>query len=205
VLVIGLTGGIGSGKSTVDALLAERGAKIIDGDTIAREVVEPGGPAFHAVVERFGDEVVGAGGTLDRAALAAKVFGDERARADLNSIVHPVIGTEMARRVAEEARSDDVVVMDIPLLAEGGLHRYPVAGVIVVDCPVQTAVERLVRHRRFTEADARARIAAQATREERLAIADVVVDNSGPRSALPAQIDKVWAWIEGFRAGRHPT
>lgn len=204
MLVIGLTGGIGSGKSTVDALLADRGAYIIDGDTIAREVVEPGGPAFDAVVERFGHEVVAPDGTLDRAALAAKVFGDERARADLNSIVHPVIGTEMARRVAEEADSDDVVVMDIPLLAEGGLGRYPVAGVVVVDCPVETAIDRLVRHRRFSEADARARIAAQATREQRRAIADVVVDNSGPRDALPAEVDKVWAWIEGFKAGRDP-
>lgn len=199
MVVVGLTGGIGSGKSTVSELLARRGAVVLDADAIVRELQAPGGEAYAAIVQRFGDGVVAADGTLDRPALAAVVFADDAARGDLNRITHPLVGRVMAERLAAEAETDNVVVLDIPLLAERGRGAYPVAGVIVVDCPVDVAVARLVASRGFTEADARARVAAQIGREERRAIADVVVDNSGSLAELEAQIDGVWAWIDGLR------
>ena len=190
MLVVGLTGGIGSGKSTVSALLAERGAVVVDADRIAREVVEPGGPAHDAVLARFG--------TTDRPTIAAVVFGDEQARADLNAIVHPAVGAEIARRAAA-AGPDDVVVLDIPLLVEtGGKDRYPMAGVVVVDAPIETAVRRLVEQRGMAEADVRARIAAQATREQRLAAADFVVDNSGDLEQLREEVDRCWSWMQSL-------
>jgi dephospho-CoA kinase len=197
VLLIGLTGGIGSGKSTVSAALVARGARLIDADAVVRELQEPGTPVFEAMVERFGPSIVAPDGTLDRAAVAALVFNDEGARRDLNAIVHPAVGAEILARVAAAAETDDVVVLDVPLLVEGG--RYQVAGVLVVDCPVEEAVRRLVELRGMSEADARARIAVQATREERLAKADFVVDNSGPPEALAREIDRAWAWIESLR------
>jgi dephospho-CoA kinase len=191
VLVLGLTGGIGSGKSTVSALLAERGAVVVDADRIAREVVEPGGPAHDALVERFG--------TTDRPTIASIVFEDAAARADLNAIVHPAVGAEIAARLAEHADSDAVVVLDIPLLVEtGGRARYPVAAVVVVDAPVEAAVARLVEQRGMAEADARARIAAQATRDERLAAADFVVDNSRTLDALREEVDRCWSWMRSL-------
>jgi len=199
VLVVGLTGGIGSGKSTVSGLLARRGAVIIDADLISREVVEPGGPAYAGIVERFGRDALAEDGTLDRPKLAALVFNDESARRDLNALTHPAVNAVMAQRALEQAATDNVVVLDIPLLAEGGRDRYGLAGIIVVDTPVEVAVARLVEQRGFTEADARARIAAQVTREQRRAIADVVVDNSGGLDALVAEIDRVWTWIEALR------
>ena len=199
MLVVGLTGGIGSGKSTVADLLIQRGAVLIDADRIAREVVEPGGRAYEGVVDRFGPGVVQADGTIDRPALAAIVFHDEQARRDLNALTHPAVGAVMAERMAAEAATDHVVILDIPLLAEGGRDRYGLAGVLVVDTPVETAVARLVEQRQMDEADARARIAAQATREERRAIADVVIDNSGSLEDLKAEVDRAWAWIETLR------
>jgi dephospho-CoA kinase len=202
MLVIGLTGGIGAGKSTVAGLLVERGAALVDTDLIARQVVEPGGLAFDAVVARFGPGILQPDGRIDRAALAAIVFNDSQALKDLNGITHPAVGKVMAGQVAVHAGTDDVVILDIPLLAERGREAFGVAGVIVVDTPVDVAVARLVEHRGFTEADARARVAAQVTREERLAIADVVVDNSGDLAHLRAEIDKAWAWIED---NRHAT
>jgi dephospho-CoA kinase len=195
MLVVGLTGGIGSGKSTASALLAKRGAVIIDADAIVREVQAPGGLAYDGIVERFGAGVVKPDATLDRPALAALVFADAEARADLGKLTHPYVGQVMAERLA-----DNVVVLDIPLLTEKGI--YPTAGIIVVDCPVDTAVARLVAHREFGEQDARARVAAQISREERLAIADVVVDNSGSEADLAAEVDRIWAWIEGLRDGQ---
>ena len=201
MLVVGLTGGIGSGKSTVSALLAARGAVILDADAIVRELQAPGGEAYVGIVERFGPAVVlPDSGELDRPALAALVFSDEAARADLNKLTHPLVGREMATRMAAQAATDNIVVLDIPLLAERGRGAYPVAGVIVVDCPVDVAVGRLVAGRGFTEEDARARVAAQISREERRAIADVVVDNGGSLAELEAQIDGVWTWLEGLRA-----
>ena len=198
MIVIGLTGGIGAGKSTVSGLLAERGAVIVDADLIAREVVEPGGSAYGPLVERFGPTVVAASGRLDRAALAAVVFSDPDALAALEAITHPAIQEEMARRVAARAGRDDVVVLDIPLLKD---RRSPMAGVVVVDVPEEVAVRRLVEQRGFDEGDARRRIASQISRERRRALADVVVDNSGDLAALTGEIDRVWAWIEGLRAG----
>ena len=191
--LLALTGGIGSGKSTVSGLLAEKGAVIIDADAITRELQQPGTPVFDAIVERFGDAVVAADGTLDRPALASVVFGDEQARKDLEGIVWPAVGAEMARRLAELADTDAVVLYDVPLLVESG--RAGFGGVIVVDVDPELAVERLVRQRGMSEDDARARIANQASREERRALADVVIDNSGSPDDLRRRVDEVWEWI----------
>ena len=204
MLVVGLTGGIGSGKSTVAALLAERGAATVDADALARAAVEPDGPAYPAVVERFGPGVVGEGGRLDRAALAAVVFADPAARRDLEAIVHPAVRAGVASRVAALAASGGagrVVVVEIPLLVESPASRAGLASVIVVDCPEDVAVARLVAQRGMPEADARARVAAQTSREERLALAGFVVDNSGTIEDLRAGVDRCWAWLEGLRAG----
>ena len=204
--LVGLTGGIGSGKSTVASLLAARGAVIVDADALVREIQEPGGPAYQGIVDRFGPGVVAADGTLDRPALAAIVFHDEAARRDLNALTHPLVGQVMFERIAANAGTGNVVVLDIPLLAErGGRGAYPVAGVIVVDTPVDVAVERLARYRGFTEADARARVYAQISREERLAIADFVVDNAGPPEALGEQIDRCWEWIDTLPEAEVPA
>lgn len=192
MVVVGLTGGIGAGKSTVAEMLVERGAVVVDADRIAREVVEPGRPAFDAIVSRFGGSVVAPDGTLDRAAVAALVFGDDEARRDLEAITHPAIQAEMATRMLAEAGSDRVVVLDIPLLKQ---KREPMAGVVVVDVPEDVAVARLVGQRGFDEADARARIAAQISRDARRALADVVIDNSGDRAHLEAEVDRAWAWV----------
>jgi dephospho-CoA kinase len=198
VIVIGLTGGIGAGKSTVSGLLARRGAVIVDADLIAREVVEPGGAAYAPIVERFGPGVLADDGRLDRAAVAAVVFSDPEALAALEAITHPAIQAEMARQVAAHDGRDEVVILDIPLLKD---RRTPMAGVVVVDAPEDVAVQRLVEQRGFDEGDARRRVAAQISRQQRRRLADVVVDNSGDPTALAAEIDRVWAWIEGLRAG----
>lgn len=197
MLLIGLTGGIGSGKSTVSARLAERGAVVVDADAIVREVQAPGQPVLAAMVEAFGPDVLAADGTLDRQAVADRVFTDADALATLNAIVHPAVAAEIAARLAAEADTDHVVVLDVPLLVESG--RDDLAGLVVVDVDPDLAVARLVAHRGFTEADARARIARQASREDRLAKADVVIDNSGPLDALAPQLDALWAWIQSLR------
>ncbi len=200
MIVIGLTGGIGAGKSTVAELLAAKGAVILDGDRIAREVVEPGGPAYAAIVERFGPSVVAADGRLDRAALAGIVFRDSEARRALEAITHPVIEAEMAARAAASADAP-VVVMDIPLLKA---RREPLRGVVVVDVPEDVAVHRLVEQRGFDEGDAWRRIAAQISRDERLGLADVVVDNSGGLAQLEAAVDRVWEWALALGAVTGP-
>jgi dephospho-CoA kinase len=190
VLRIGLTGGIGSGKSTVSALLTERGAVLIDADRLAREVVEPGTPGLAAVAEAFGDGVVGPDGALDRPALAAIVFADPEARRRLDGIVHPLVRARAAELVAA-APPDAVVVQDVPLLVETGqAGGYDL--VLVVEADLRVRVERLIA-RGMGEDDARARIAAQATDEQRRAAADVVLDNSGSRDELAAQVDRFWA------------
>jgi dephospho-CoA kinase len=194
--LVGLTGGIGAGKSTVSAALAARGAVVVDADQVAREVQAPGSPVLARMVERFGDHVIAADGSLDRAAVASIVFADPDALTALNAIVHPAIGAEMNRRVLEQAATDRVVVMDIPLLTEN--PRQGLQGIIVVDVPVEVQVRRLVDGRGFGEDDARARIARQSTREQRLASASVVVDNSGSVDDLAPQIDRVWSWIESL-------
>lgn len=191
VLRVGLTGGIGSGKSEVSRRLVAHGAVLIDGDLIAREVVEPGTPGLAAIVEEFGADVLLPDGTLDRPRLGAIVFSDEGRRAALNAITHPLIGRR-SQELFEAAAPDAIVVYDMPLLVEGGLAALHDV-VVVVDVPVETQLERLVARRGMSEADARARIAAQATREQRLAVAGIVIDNSGPLEALDARVDQVWA------------
>ncbi len=196
MILVGLTGGIGSGKSTVSAALAALGADIIDADQIVRDLQGPGQPLLRALADRFGDGILTADGALDRPALAAIAFGDAEALADLNKLVHPAVGKEMARRMEEASHTDRVVVMDIPLLTEN--PREGLQGIIVVDVPEEVQVERLVKFRGFDEDDARARIAKQATREARLATADFVIDNSGPVEALAPQIEQVWEWIQSL-------
>jgi dephospho-CoA kinase len=196
VIVVGLTGGIGAGKSTVSTLLAQRGAVVIDADAITKALQRPGEPVFAAIVKRFGSGVVDPGGSLDRAALAAIVFSDPAALKDLNAIVHPAVGVEILRLLEAERAGDRVVVLDIPLLVESS--RYPIAGLVVVDVDPAIAVERLVGQRGMTESDARARMANQVGREERRAKADRVIDNSGDRESLERQVDEVWAWMQSL-------
>lgn len=198
MILVGLTGGIGSGKSTVSAALARRGAVVVDADAIVHELQAPGQPVLAAMVDRFGDGILNEDGTLDRKAVAAIVFNDADALAALGEIVHPAVRDEIFRRVAENETTDNVVVLDIPLLAESGWEGL--IGTIVVDLDPEIAVARLVEHRGFGEDDARARIANQASREERVAKAAIVIDNSGTLADLEPQIDRAWAWIEGHRA-----
>lgn len=191
--VVGLTGGIGSGKSTVASLLADKGAVIIDADLISREVMAPGGVAYQPVVDRFGPSVQADDGTIDRAALAEIVFNDGAALADLNGITHPAIGRLMGERLAAARQAGGLVIMDIPLLAEGrGGDRYGLAAVVVVDAPEEQALARLVGSRGMSEADARARMASQASRADRLRVADHVIDNSGSLEDLVPEVERVW-------------
>jgi dephospho-CoA kinase len=190
VLRIGLTGGIGSGKSTVSALLAARGAVIVDADRIAREVVEPGTPGLARIVEAFGEPVLAADGSLDRAALAAVVFADPEARRQLDGIVHPLVRARAAE-LAAAAPPGAVVVNDVPLLVETGqASSYDL--VLVVEADPATRVSRLVQ-RGLTAEDARSRMAVQASDEQRRVVADVVLDNSGTAEQLAEQVDRFWA------------
>jgi dephospho-CoA kinase len=190
VVEVGLTGGIGSGKSEVARLLASYGAIIIDADVLAREVVGPGTPGLATVVEEFGAGILRPDGSLDRDQLAELVFGDEDARRRLNAIVHPLVGRRTAELKAAAA-DDAVLVHDVPLLVEAGLTAlYDL--VVVVDAPPEVQLQRLVSLRGMTEPAARARIAAQASREQRLAAADVVIDNSGTLEELEAQVRELW-------------
>jgi dephospho-CoA kinase len=202
-LMIGLTGGIGSGKSTVAASLARRGAIVIDADAIAREVVEPGMPALARLVERFGDDILRPDGSLDRPALAEKAFvsDDETPRKDLEAITHPAIGAEFIRRVSE-APPDAVVVHDVPLLVEAN-RAGDYAGVIVVDAPVEVRLSRLVA-RGVARDDAERRIALQASDEERREVATWWVDNSGDLDALEKQIEVIWTDLRTMREDPGP-
>ncbi|MFB9567009.1 dephospho-CoA kinase [Saccharopolyspora hordei] len=206
MLRVGLSGGIGSGKSTVARRLVELGAVLIDADVLAREVVRPGSPGLAEIVERFGEDVLDADGALDRRALAAKAFADERARADLNAITHPRIRELTEQRMAE-APEDAVVVHDVPLLVEAG-YAPDYHLVVIVDAPEDVRVQRLVG-RGLTEQDARARIAAQATTEQRREVADVWLDNSGSVEQVLAQVDALWRdrlvpFEENVRLRRRP-
>jgi dephospho-CoA kinase len=190
MLRVGLTGGIGSGKSTVAQRLSSHGALVIDADALAREVVAPGGRGLAAIVERFGDAVLDDDGALNRPALGALVFADGGARRDLEAITHPLIA-ERTRELVAGAPQDAVVVHDVPLLVEKhygpGYHL-----VVVVGAEEETRVKRLMQTRGMTEADARSRIAAQATDEQRRAAADVWLDNDGDKDALLAEVDDLW-------------
>jgi dephospho-CoA kinase len=199
MLAVGLTGGIGSGKSAVADLLVQRGAVLIDADQVAREVVAPGGPAYQPLIDRFGEGIVAADGTIDRQALAAVAFADEETRLELNAITHPAIGMAMLRERDAYAETDDIVILAIPLLK--ALHRDTVRlhEVVVVDCPTDVALERLLTQRDFDRTDAEARIRSQISREERVEEADYVLDNSGDRDALEVEVEKLWDWL-GARA-----
>ncbi|MEM9200646.1 MAG: dephospho-CoA kinase [Actinomycetota bacterium] len=203
MIEIGLTGGIGSGKSTVADLLVERGAVLIDADRIVRELQSPGAPVFTAMVERWGARIVAEDGNLDRQAVAEIVFNDEDELSALNDIVHPAVGDAMKQRRDAVMGTDAIVVMDIPLLvrADGtsDKDRYAnLSGIVVVDIDTELAVERLVEHRGFDAEDARARMANQASRHDRRAAADIVIDNSGPFEDLAAQVDEAWAWMQSL-------
>lgn len=193
MIVVGLTGGIGSGKSTVSQRLVDRGAVLIDADAIVKELQLPGQPLLRKLADAFGDDILDASGALDRQALADRAFGDPAKVKQLNAIMHPAVYIEILDRLDAQRGTDAIVVLDIPLLLKDG--RYPVESIVVVDVPTDVAVERLVTFRNLREDDARSRIARQITREERLSMADMVIDNSGTPSDLDPQIDALWEWI----------
>lgn len=193
MLMVGLTGGIGSGKSTVARLLAQQGAVVVDADAIAREVVEPGTPALAALVEQFGESILQTDGSLDRPALAAVAFVDDEHRKQLEAITHPAIGEEFLRRVVD-APPDAVVVHDVPLLVESK-RGFEYAAVIVVEAPIETRLDRL-EERGVPRDDARRRMGLQATDEERRKVATWIVDNSGDLAALERRIADIWTELE---------
>ena len=202
MIEVGLTGCIGSGKSTVAGALAERGAVLLDADAIVAELQQPGRPVLDAMVAHFGESILLPDGRLDRRAVAGIVFADPAELAALNAIVHPAVRAEMAERRRALAGGDAVIVAEIPLLAEAGPERRRgLAGVIVVDVEPDVAVRRLVADRGLTAAEARARLARQATPADRLAIADFVIDNNGTRRELDDQVARCWQWIESLE---HP-
>lgn len=197
MLLVGLTGGIGTGKSTVSALLAERGAVIVDADQIARDLQGPGAPLLDRMAERFGDHIIRDDGSLDRAAVAAQVFGDsdeaKQALQDLNGIVHPAMQAEIRRQIEEQSETDRIVVLDFPLLGEN--PRDDIAATVVVDVTPEVAIRRLVEFRGMEETDARNRISSQISREERLETATHVIDNSGDLDALRDQVEGLWSQL----------
>ncbi len=193
MIVIGLTGGIGSGKSTVSRMLARRGAVVIDADAIVHELQAPGEPMLDVLAERFGRGIIRGDGSLDRAKLAEIAFGDVDTVKDLNDIVHPAVRAELAARVIANADTNSIVVLDIPLVT--GQRPESTSALVVVDTPVDLAIERLVSQRGMTEAAARARLGKQISREERLKLADRVINNSGDLASLERQVDDVWAWM----------
>ncbi|ADB32171.1 dephospho-CoA kinase [Kribbella flavida DSM 17836] len=202
MLRVGLTGGIGSGKSAVSARLAARGAVVIDSDVLAREVVARGTDGLAEVVAVFGDGVLTADGELDRPAVGRIVFGDEQARRRLEAVIHPRVRARAAE-IEAAAPADAVVVHDIPLLVETGqAAKFDL--VLVVDVPVELQVERLTSQRGMAADEARRRIASQASREDRLAAADVVIDNSGSLDELDRRLDQVWATLTARIAGHGP-
>lgn len=191
MLLVGLTGGIGSGKSTVARLLEKRGAVVFDADLLAREAVEPGTPGHAAVIERFGADVLAPGGELDREALASIVFADPAARRDLEQIVHPEVRRLFAEGSEAYRDTDRVVVFSAPLLVETGMHTaFEI--LVVVSATVATQIERLMRQRGMSEPSIRARIDAQAPLEDKAAVADFLVDNEGSLDELESQVEQLW-------------
>mgnify|MGYP000544155403 FL=1 len=197
MLLLGLTGGIGSGKSTVSAEFARRGAIVIDADLVVRELQSPGGAVLAAMVEHFGDGILAADGALNRQAVADIVFNDPEQLKALNAIVHPKVGEEIDGRIEAQRDTDNVVILDVPLLVES--KAYETEGIIVVDTDPEIAVQRLVEFRGFNADDARARMKLQATREERRAVAAFIVPNDGSQEDLMAHIDECWTWIQSKR------
>ena len=193
MILLGLTGGIGSGKSSVAQLLSARGAIVIDSDAIAREMQAAESPLLAQLVERFGD-VLNEDGSLNRAQLASIVFPSPENVKALNAIMHPAIGKEMSRRLDEQRKTNNLVVLDIPLLVEN--PRKGLSGVLVVDVDTDLAVERVVKHRGMDADDVRARISRQSTREQRVAIADRIIDNSGSLEDLERQVEDAWHWAQ---------
>lgn len=199
MIEVGLTGCIGSGKSTAARALGERGAVLLDADAIVAELQQPGRPVLEAMMAHFGPSILQPDGHLDRKAVASIVFDDPQELAALNAIVHPAVRAEMAARRQALAGGAAVVVAEIPLLAEAGPERRRgLAGIIVVDVDPDVAVRRLVADRGLTAAEARARLARQAARAERLALADFVIDNNGTRRQLADQVARCWEWIESL-------
>ena len=190
--LIGLTGAIGSGKSSVSALFARKGAIIIDGDGIAKQLQQKGSATLQKMVDEFGDILLETG-ELDRAKVAQLVFGDADLLKRLNAIMHPAISAEILRQIEMNMATDNVVVLDMPLLVEN--PREGMSGLVVVDVDPEVAISRLVQFRHMNEDDARRRMASQASREDRLKVADRVIDNSGSPDALDAQVDEVWDWF----------
>ena len=190
--LIGLTGAIGSGKSSVSALFARKGAIIIDGDGIAKKLQQKGSATLQKIVDEFGDILL-ENGELDRAKVAQLVFGDADLLKRLNAIMHPAISKEILRQIEANSTTDNVVVLDMPLLVEN--PREGLSGLVVVDVDPEVAITRLVQFRNMNEDDARRRMASQASREDRLKVADRVIDNSGSPDALDAQVDEVWDWF----------
>lgn len=192
MLAVAITGGIGAGKSALAELYVERGASLVDSDVIAREVVEPGTATLAALVERFGDVILTPEGALDRQRLADLAFVDTESVAALNAIVHPAIGAEMAARREAVRAAEGICLFAIPLLTPDHTNVLDLQRIVVVDCPIDVAIERLVAYRGFSPADAAARIASQMSREERIELADYVVLNDGDLPALEAQADELW-------------
>jgi dephospho-CoA kinase len=203
MLATALTGGIGSGKSTVSDLMVERGALLIDADQIAREIVEPGGPAYGPLVERFGRGILATDETVDRKALGGLVFSNPDELAALTAITHPFIATVMVERCRSQKGTDRVVLLDIPLFAAVYKEALSIEVVVLVDCPVEVALERLVTQRGFDRSDAEARVALQTGRDERRAAADFIIDNSGDRPALWPQVERVWNELVSHERAKH--
>ncbi len=197
MILIGLTGGIGCGKTEVSRLLEKCGAVILDADLIVRELQQPGQEIYLRMVEMFGDKVVAKDGSLDRPAIANEVFSDTDLLKKLNLLIHPVVRRVMNERVENFRGTDKVVVLDIPLLVEN--PREGLDGVLVVDLDPQIAIARIVDQRKMSLDDARARVSKQSSREDRLAIANHVIDNSGDRDALAKQVEIAWSWITSLK------
>ena len=197
MILIGLTGGIGSGKSEVARLLSALGAEVIDADQIVRELQQPGAEVYHAMINMLGQEIVSPDKSLDRGKIAGQVFADESLLKKLNELIHPIVRRVMNERVESFRNTDKVVVLDIPLLVEN--PRPGLDGVLVVDLDTQIAIQRLVEQRQMKLEDAQARVAKQATREQRRAIAGHVIDNSGDRQALETSVDRAWTWIRSLK------
>tara|TARA_Y100000748_G_scaffold270692_1_gene243527 strand:- start:222 stop:854 length:633 start_codon:yes stop_codon:yes gene_type:complete len=205
VVEIAITGGIGSGKTTVAKLIVSRGAVLVDADEIVKDLQRPGGKVFNSIVEIYGNEILLGDGELDRQKIAEIVFNDEGELSKLNDIVHPAVGEEMGIRRKQAIKGGSVVLVDIPLMitpeGELGREEYKLFdGIIVVDCKIETAVLRLVQQRGFDEKDARARIAKQATPKQRREFADFLIDNNGAEESLSKQIEKCWEWVHSLSA-----